>query len=119
MAVMLRLILVVIFSGFYLNAFSADQSQPSTAKLTVAVAECPPFVIVEDGRYSGLAVYLWERIGSETGLEWEYVEYPLARLLETITSEDQNKLPDVEVREGQGSPQLTASGKFHEILPLS
>lgn len=95
MAVMLRLILVVIFSGFYLNAFSADQSQPSTAKLNVAVAECPPFVIVEDGRYSGLAVYLWERIGSETGLEWEYVEYPLARLLETITSEDQNKLPDV------------------------
>lgn len=95
MAVMLRLILIVVFSGFSLNAFSADQSEPSTAKLTVAVAECPPFVITKDGRYSGLGVYLWERIASETGLEWDYVEYPLGKLLETITSEDQTKLPDV------------------------
>lgn len=95
MAVILRLILIVIFSGFTSNAFSADQSEPSTVKLTVAVAECPPFVIVKDGRYSGLGVYLWERIGSETGLDWDYVEYPLGKLLETITSEDQTTLPDV------------------------
>ena len=95
MAVILRLLLIVIFSGFTSNAFSADQSEPSTVKLTVAVAECPPFVIVKDGRYSGLGVYLWERIGSETGLDWDYVEYPLGKLLETITSEDQTTLPDV------------------------
>ena len=31
----------------------------------------------------------------------------------------ENNLPDVEVRESQSSPQLTASGKFHEILPLN
>ena len=31
----------------------------------------------------------------------------------------ENHLPDVEVRESQSSPQLTASGKFHEILPLT
>ena len=31
----------------------------------------------------------------------------------------ENNLPDVEVRESQSSPQLTASGKFHEILPLT
>lgn len=30
-----------------------------------------------------------------------------------------NKLPDVNVRASQSSPQLTASGKFHEILPLT
>jgi phenylacetate-coenzyme A ligase PaaK-like adenylate-forming protein len=30
----------------------------------------------------------------------------------------ENHLPDVEVRESRSSPQLTASGKFHEILPL-
>lgn len=95
MALMLRLILIVTFLGFSSPAFSADQNEPSTAKLTVAVAECPPFVIARDGRYSGLAVYLWERIGSETGLDWEYVEYPLASLLETITSKDHAGLPDV------------------------
>ena len=31
----------------------------------------------------------------------------------------QNSVPDVVVRESQSSPQLTASGKFHEILPLN
>jgi len=81
--------------GFTSVAFSAAQIDTSTAKLTVAVAECPPFVIVKDGRYTGLAVYLWERIGSEMGLSWDYVEYPLGDLLETITSKDQSMLPDV------------------------
>lgn len=31
----------------------------------------------------------------------------------------ENNLSDVEVRESQSSPQLTASGKFHEVLPLA
>lgn len=93
--VILRLILVVISLGFSSAAFTAEQNETSTPKLTVAVAECPPFVIVKDGRYSGLAVYLWERIGSEMGLSWDYVEYPLADLLKTITSKDQSGLPDV------------------------
>jgi len=31
----------------------------------------------------------------------------------------ESNLPDVEVRESQTSPQLTASGKFHQILPLT
>ncbi|TWT80449.1 Phenylacetate-coenzyme A ligase [Planctomycetes bacterium CA13] len=31
----------------------------------------------------------------------------------------ENNLPDVEVRASQSSPQLTASGKFHEVLPLT
>ena len=31
----------------------------------------------------------------------------------------ENYLPNVEVRKSQSAPQLTASGKFHEILPLN
>lgn len=31
----------------------------------------------------------------------------------------ENHLPDVEVVKSQSAPQLTASGKFHEVLPLS
>ena len=29
-------------------------------ELRVGLAECPPFVIKENGTHSGLAVYLWE-----------------------------------------------------------
>jgi polar amino acid transport system substrate-binding protein len=94
-AVILRLILFVISLTFATSAFSADPDGATTDKLTVAVAECPPFVIIENGRHSGLAVYLWERIGSEMGLSWDYVEYPLGELLENIKRADQAEIPDV------------------------
>ncbi|MDX2417333.1 MAG: transporter substrate-binding domain-containing protein, partial [Xanthomonadales bacterium] len=90
-----RLIFIVIALTFTSATFAAEQDEATTAELTVAVAECPPFVIFKNGQYSGLAVYLWEQIGHEMGLSWNYVEYPLADLLETIRGKDQTKLPDV------------------------
>ena len=90
-----QLILIVIALSFIPAVFAVEQDEATTAELTVAVAECPPFVISENGQYSGLAVYLWERIGREMGLSWNYVEYPLGGLLETIRGKDQAQLPDV------------------------
>jgi len=93
--VILRLILLVTSLTFASAAFTADQDEATTAKLTVAVAECPPFVIFENGQYSGLAVYLWEQIGREMGLSWNYAEYGLGDLLEVINNTDSAELPDV------------------------
>lgn len=90
-----RLILAIICLSFTTTAFTADPDEAKTAELTVAVAECPPFVTVENGRYSGLAIFLWERIGREMGLSWNYVEYPLGGLLQAIKNKDQTKLADV------------------------
>jgi len=92
---MLRLILLVTFVTFDSPVFSAEPSEAPATPLTVAVAECPPFVMFENGRHSGLAVFLWERIGTEMGLNWNYIEYPLGSLLETITKKDQPDLADV------------------------
>ena len=94
-AVILRLILVVITLSFTSVVIAADQDEATPAQLTVAVAECPPFVIFENGHYSGLAVFLWERVGREMGLSWKYEEYSLGGLLEAIESKDQTDLPDV------------------------
>ena len=91
----LRLILFAGFFFFASVALAADRDDVTSAELTVAVAECPPFVIIENGQYSGLAVYLWERIGREMGLSWKYSEYPLGSLLKVIESKDPAKLPDV------------------------
>jgi polar amino acid transport system substrate-binding protein len=93
--VILRLLLLVTALNVPTAAFAASQDEEATARLTVAVAECPPFVIFENGQYSGLAIYLWERVGSELGLGWNYAEYPLGSLLETIRSKDKTELPDV------------------------
>ena len=92
-----RLVLVVTMLTVASAAFPASQNEDTTTRLTVAVAECPPFVIIEDGQYSGLAILLWERVGSELGLNWNYVEYPLGKLLDTITSKGATGLPDVGV----------------------
>lgn len=74
---------------------AAGPDDANTEKLTVAVAECPPFVIFENGQHTGLAIYLWERIGNEMGLSWSYVEYPLGEMLKAIESPDETRLADV------------------------
>jgi polar amino acid transport system substrate-binding protein len=93
----LRLVLVVISFTVTAPAFSQSADSQATTPLTVGIAECPPFVIFENGKYSGLAIYLWEQVGEELGLEWNYTEYPLGDLLEIITNTDKSKLPDVGV----------------------
>lgn len=91
----LKLTLLFTALTFAPLVMAADQDEVKTGQLTVAVAECPPFVIFENGQYSGLAIYLWEQIGREMGLSWNYSEYSLGNLLETIKDEHPSDLPDV------------------------
>ena len=79
----------------WLSLLVSVPSWAQTETLRVGVAECPPFVIFEDGSYSGLAVYLWEEVGRELGLEWQYEEYPLGSLLEVIRTDDRSLMPDL------------------------
>lgn len=76
---------------------AADPNSMAEDRLTVGIAECPPFVIIEDGHFSGLAVYLWEQVGREMGLSWEYVEFSLGNMLDTVSKGDKDSLPDVGV----------------------
>lgn len=93
--VMVRWILLVTALTFAAAASAQDQEEPSPESLTVALAECPPFVMFENGQHSGLAVYLWERVGREMGLSWNYEEYQLGDMLKAIESGHQSELPDV------------------------
>ncbi len=91
----LRLVLAFAFLSIASTTFPASIEAEKAAPLNVAVAECPPFVIIENGQYSGLAVLLWERVGNELGLNWNYSEYSLGSLLQAINSNDHTELPDV------------------------
>lgn len=89
---------LVLFVAIAINAnaaFSADNVEAEKGRLTVGVAECPPFVIFEDGQYSGLAIFLWEKVGEQLQLDWDYTEYSLGGLLETISQQEEANLPDV------------------------
>ena len=92
---MLKLVLFVTIAINATAAFSADNVEAEKGRLTVGVAECPPFVIFEDGQYSGLAIFLWERVGEQLQLDWDYTEYSLGGLLETISQQEEINLPDV------------------------
>ena len=92
---MLKFILFGALSIAANAAFAADNVETEKGRLTVAVAECPPFVIFEDGQYSGLAIFLWERVGEQLQLDWDYTEYSLGGLLETISQREETNLPDV------------------------
>ena len=93
----LRLLLVLVTLTIASSAFAQEQNPSEAAPLSVVLAECPPFVMFENGTYSGLAVYLWEQVGKEMGYSWEYKESPLGDLLDVIRSGDESQLPDVAI----------------------
>ncbi len=59
-------------------AKAQDEAPPVPAsasqRVTVGLYVHPPFVMVEDGNFSGMAVELWEWLADQLGLESEYVE---------------------------------------------
>jgi polar amino acid transport system substrate-binding protein len=93
--VYLKFLLILIALTIVPPAFAQDHHTDETVPLNVALAECPPFVIFENGTYSGLAVYLWEQVGQEMGLTWEYTKYPLGSLLDMNNWTDESQAPDV------------------------
>jgi polar amino acid transport system substrate-binding protein len=100
-------------------AFSADQDEVISSTLKVGVAECPPFVIFEgDGQYSGMAVFLWEEVGRDLGLQWDYTEYQLGALLEIIGDSNPAELPDVGISctsvTAEREALIDFSHSFHE-----
>ena len=93
----LKLLLILVALTIASSTFAQDRLTGETAPLNVALAECPPFVIFDNGAYSGLAVYLWEQVGQEIGFKWEYTEYSLGSLLDVVGSGDESQLPDVSI----------------------
>ena len=114
----LRLMLVVISVSCSLTVSATEPDKTTTAELTVAVAECPPFVIFENGQVSGLAIYLWERIGREMGLNWHYVEFSLGNMLEKINSGIEAESPDLGIScssvTAEREELIDFSHSFHE-----
>jgi polar amino acid transport system substrate-binding protein len=115
---LIRMVLVATAIILISSSLTADQGEAEVARLNVAVAECPPFVIFDNGQYSGLAIYLWEQVGREMGLDWTYTEYQLGSLLEVIKNTNQAELPDVGISctsvTAEREELIDFSHSFHE-----
>ena len=57
----------------------------SIEKLSVGSYNCPPFVILnDDNSYSGLSIFLWERIALEIGTDYAITNHGLSELLSDV-----------------------------------
>ena len=76
-------ILFLLLPFFPLNAQDSIVGNPGT--LTIGVTEMPPFVIEEDGEYSGLSIASWELVNDklETGYQFK-AYYSLGDLLVAV-----------------------------------
>lgn len=74
---------ITTLAGAHAQQAPADQ-QPQPLKVGLYVS--PPFVIGQDGHFSGMAVELWEAIAADLDLRSEYLVLPSIRELVTATS---------------------------------
>lgn len=63
--------------------------QSTERELVVGVHESPPFVIKQEGGYSGMAIRLWEFIAGELQLTYSYKEFDTVRQMIDATAASQ------------------------------
>ena len=110
----LALCALLMLAAAQTDNLHAQESNP----LTVGLADCPPFVMLGAGEPTGMAVYLWEEVARELGLEWNYTEFKLGELLELIEGNGQSSLPDVSISctsiTSEREEVIDFSHSFHE-----
>lgn len=64
----------------------APSPEATDDPVVVGVRVAPPFVMEEDGAYSGLAFALWEEVARELGVEFEVEERDIEGLLDGVAN---------------------------------
>jgi polar amino acid transport system substrate-binding protein len=62
-------------------SLSAQSTEPS---IRVAARICPPFVMKDSGQYSGISIFLWEKIAEKYGLAFGIEEYGLEEMMDAV-----------------------------------
>ena len=73
-ALILLFAIFLAFAGAKPVLAQEDEAIEPAPASTVGVYVHPPFVMVEDGRFHGMAIELWEWLAGQLGLESNYVE---------------------------------------------
>ncbi len=64
-----------------------EESATQPVSLKIATREVPPFVMkTEEGAWQGISIDLWNAIGTELGVTWEYEEAELDEMLDGVAS---------------------------------
>ena len=90
-----------IAAGTSATVTPAARLQSADQPLIVGVKVAPPFVIEDHGKYSGLAIDLWQEVAADHGWKYVYKPYDLEGLL--------NAVSDSKVDVGIGAITATAA----------
>lgn len=63
--------LFAVFSGL-----AQDSTQSFSEKYVIGITHTPPFVMKENGKWSGLSISSWELVNRELEKDYEFREYP-------------------------------------------
>ena len=74
----LFLLALLLFSAYPLCAQSVER------KVRVAARICPPFVMNDTGQFSGISIFLWDKIAEQLDLEYTIEQYTLEEMLEVV-----------------------------------
>lgn len=78
-------------------------------KLKVAIADFPPLIMSEDGRYKGFEIDLWEAVAKEIGADFEYQKYDFKQIVPLLD----NKKVDI------GLAGIAITEKREKIIDFS
>jgi polar amino acid transport system substrate-binding protein len=81
---MKHLILAVLISLTAVTVHAGQVDSKPQPKLRVAVCDRPPYCYKEGKRWAGLSVVLWEQIAQRLGINYEYAEVPLSKIVQSI-----------------------------------
>ena len=59
-------------------------ARPEEAPIRIAVRHCPPFVINDGGEFSGLSLFLWDKIAGELGADYTIEAFDRHEVLDAV-----------------------------------
>lgn len=85
----LQLIFILFFLSISSNVFAQKDSLPENNKIIIGLNEAPPFVVEENGEFSGLSISSWKLVNEELEMDYEFRSYSsLVELLEAVEKEE-------------------------------
>ncbi|TDN85896.1 amino acid ABC transporter substrate-binding protein (PAAT family) [Salegentibacter sp. 24] len=72
---------IFLFSSLNINAQQALDSLDLSKTFLIGVTTTPPFVMQENGEYTGLSIDSWELVNEGLDLDYEYKEYATLKAL--------------------------------------
>ena len=79
-------VFLILISTIVVSISTKVYSQTNNPTVSVVTTSCPPFVMEEAGKFSGLSIYLLDRISEQLEVDYQVEEHSLEEMLDIISN---------------------------------